>query len=420
MHTQMVGEEFDVIVIGSGTSGATVARELTKLNKRVLILEKGTNKPLKETFMGLASIVNEVSVGHKLASMRAVTTGGSSALYAAIAEEPPLDKFLELGIDLSQELKEVKAELPVAVLSDDLISPQAHRLKESALDLGFAWQKSMMLIDQSKCANGYSYDAKWKAKSYVYEAIDGGAALINNATVKKVLIEDGSAIGVEYKCGREVKNVYAKKIVLAAGVLATPKILVDSKVIDFENSGFYCNPGFIIFGKISGLKGKDNFVGCMSAEVEDGIVIGDANLSRTFYQIMMLVSLKFPRLFSFSDSIAIGGMIIDGLGGSVNNNGTFQKTLTSNDQEKLKSAERIASRIIKNAGAKSLFYCGPDAGNIGGFLKIPNHIDKNMESKVRGLYVCDGSVIPDSVRVYPTLTLVCLGKYLAKHLSSLV
>lgn len=420
MHARSNLEEYDVIIVGSGTGGATVARELTKLNKKVLILEKGSDATLKESFMGLASIVNEVSVGKKLASMRAITTGGSSALYAAIAEEPPLDKFLELGIDLSKELEEVKSELPVAILPDNLISAPALKLRDSAVELGYPWQKSTMLIDQQKCTNGYSYSAKWKAKGYVEDAVAGGAKLINRATVTKILTDNNQAVGIEYKTGRSITSVFSKKIVLAAGVLETPKILSASGILNFENSGFYCNPGFLIFGNISDLRGKDNFVGCMSAEVEDGLVIGDANLSRTFYQIMMLVSLKFPRLFSFSKSIAIGGMIKDEIGGSISSDGKFYKELTIEEKNKLSKGESIAKQIMKNSGADNLFYCGPDAGNVGGFMNIPQHIDTNLEASTRGLYVCDGSAIPRSVRVYPTLTLVCLGKYLARHLSSVL
>src|ERR1043165_3777058 len=90
---------YDVIVIGSGTGGATLARELSKKNKKVLILEQGKNRDLNEKFFSLACIVNEIPVSDKMASMRAVTAGGSSAIYAAIAELPPLASFAALGID---------------------------------------------------------------------------------------------------------------------------------------------------------------------------------------------------------------------------------------------------------------------------------------------------------------------------------
>ena len=38
--------DFDAIIIGSGPGGATVANELSKSGKRVLILERGHGRPL--------------------------------------------------------------------------------------------------------------------------------------------------------------------------------------------------------------------------------------------------------------------------------------------------------------------------------------------------------------------------------------
>ena len=162
--------EFDAIVIGSGTCGATIARELSKRKKKVLILERGTDVTLKENLLGIASIADEVSLGNNMKAMRAITTGGSTSLYFAVASLPPLDSFRLLGIDLSKELEEVRQELPIAKLPDDLLSIQSIRLRESAMDLGYTWKKNLMMIDQSKCTAGYCYDAKWKAKSYVQEA----------------------------------------------------------------------------------------------------------------------------------------------------------------------------------------------------------------------------------------------------------
>jgi len=44
-------KEYDVIVVGSGPGGATVAKELSEQNKKVLILEWGSNAPIKGTFL---------------------------------------------------------------------------------------------------------------------------------------------------------------------------------------------------------------------------------------------------------------------------------------------------------------------------------------------------------------------------------
>jgi hypothetical protein len=422
MNNTPKNNHYDVIIVGSGTCGSTIARELSRRKKKVLILERGGNAPLKESFWGIASIANEVSVSDKLKAGRAITTGGSTGLYFAVAEPPPLDSFRSLGIDLSTELDEVQKELPLAHLPDELLGEQAIKLRESATELGYAWKKKLMLIDQSKCTSGYSFEAKWKARSFVQEAVGEGAILINQATVLKVLVEKKQAIGVEYKLrkkkeGSEICQAYGTKIILAAGSLASPMILRNSGIKDVANRGFYCDPSFAMFGFVPGLKGKDNFPGSMSTDFDDDIALGDGNVSRFFYRLLMLAKLKLLRLSSYSKCIGVGVKLKDGLGGALQEDGRYYKELTKEESRKLKKGEEAAIKILKNAGANHIFHSGFGAGHVGGLIRIQEHLDERLQTEYINLHVCDGSLIPENIRLAPTLTLICLGKYLAKHLS---
>jgi hypothetical protein len=420
MNKKLKENEFDAIVVGSGAAGATIARELSRQKKKVLILERGANKPLRESFWGIASIGDEVPVSEDLKVMRAFTTGGSTSLYFAVAEPPPLEAFNSLGVDLSRELAEVRKELPVAPLPDELLGAQAIRLRESARGLGYDWQKNMMLIDQSKCSNGYSYEAKWKARSYVEEAVAAGAALINQAIVQRVLVENNRAVGVEYKLpkktnGSRLHKAYGAKIILAAGALATPMILRNSGMRNVANDGFYLDPGFVYMGTVPGLKGSDNFVGCMTARLDKDISLGDANLNRAFYRLWMLGTLKFSRLFSYPQSIAIAVKVKDSMGGELREDGRYYKKISDEDSGKLKRGEEAAIKILENAGARRIFR-SPPAGNVGGVIRIREHLDARLQTEYANLHVCDGSVIPGNIRLSPALTLICLGKYLARNL----
>ncbi|NVO09900.1 MAG: GMC family oxidoreductase [Bacteroidales bacterium] len=420
MNTTTKDNNYDVIIVGSGVCGATIAKELSRQKKKVLILERGGNAPLKETLLGMASIVNEVSVGDKLKDMRGITTGGSTALYFAAAELPPLDTFLSLGIDLSKELEEARKELPLAILPDELFGNQSLRLRESAMGLGYSWKKELMLVDQSKCTSGYSYEAKWKARSYVEDAVRDGAVLINRATVLKVIVEKNRAIGVEYKLGgKGICQVYGEKIILAAGILASPMILKDSGIKNVANHGFYIDPNIVLFGFVSGLKGKeDNFVGAMDASLGDDITLGDANVSGLLYRLLMLAMFKPLRLASHSNSIGIGVKVNEAMGGELLENGHYYKQLPTEVFQKLKKGEDVATKILKNAGAKDIIKSPINVTSTGGVLRIQEHVDANLQTEYSNLYVCDRSVLPETFRKPPTLTLVCMGKYLARHLSS--
>ncbi len=56
------------------------------------------------------------------------------------------------------------------------------------------------------------------------------------------------------------------------------------------------------------------------------------------------------------------------------------------------------------------------AAHPGGTAKIGDVVDANLRTKFDNLYVCDCSVIPQSWGRPPTLTLLALGRRLAKHL----
>jgi GMC oxidoreductase/NAD(P)-binding Rossmann-like domain len=422
LDNQVNTKEFDAIVVGSGPGGATVARELSKRKKRVLILERGGDTPIKEGSLATGTILNTVSVGDNLATASAFTTGGTTAVYFAVADFPPLETFLSLGIDISGELEEAKRELPLAVLPDELFGAQALRVRDSALELGYVWKKKTMLVDLSKCASGYNYKAKWNARRYVLEAVAEGATLINRATVLKALIENRRALGVEYKIQKgkkdfEIRRAFGAKIILSAGALASPVILRDSGMKNVANRGFYCLPSFAVFGMVPGLKAGENFAGSMGGEIHDGIGLGDANFTRASYRMLMLSQRRFIRSFFHSKSIGVVVGVRDELGGGLQEDGRYFKRLKKEDFMKLEKGAEMARQIIQNAGGKDIFKSPLRAAHVGGVIRIKEHIDENLQTEYSNLHVCDGSVLPEDVKVSPTLTLICLGKYLANKLA---
>lgn len=412
---------YDAIVVGSGPAGATIARELTRQKQRVLILERGGDTVIKEGSPATATILSTVKVSDDLFAPRALTTGGTTALYFAVADFPPLDQFQKLGVDLTDAVESAKRDLPLAMPPDEILGKQSLRLRQSALDLGYPWPKSTMMIDIAKCKDGYRPEAKWNARTWVREATDGGATLVNRAKVNKVLTEKNRAIGVEYEVRKskketETHQAYGAKVILAAGGSASPLILKESGVRSVLNSGFYCHPGFGLFGLIPGMKARDSFVAAMGPILEDNIGIGDGNFPRAFYRMFMLGNKKWIRAFRHSSSIAIGVMVKEGLGGGLREDGKYYKTFTAEDHDKLARGEQIARRILENAGAKDIFKGAPAASHIGGTIRIKEHIDENFETEIRDLHVCDGSIMPVDVRIAPTFTLICLAKYLSGRL----
>lgn len=413
----MNNNQFDAIVVGSGPGGATVARELSKQGQKVLILERGGNRPPTGGFWSTLSVLNGVSVGDNVLMGRAFTTGGTTAVYFGATVLPPLETFRALGIDLAGELDDAQRELPLAVLPDELIRPHSIRLRESAVALGYKWETSKMLVDQSKCVSGYTSKARWTARNFVEEAVATGATLTNRANVLKVLVEKGRAVGVEYSLAKsEIRQAFATKTIMAAGGAASPIMLRKSGIRNVADRGFYCHPSFMVFGAISGLKGGDGFGATMGTLIDGDIHVGDGNFARTLHRLFMLGNHRWFRAFRHSKTIGVGVMIRDGLGGSLRADDTYYKRLSKEDFAKLEKGEDAARRLIRHAGGRNIFKSDLGASHLVGTIRINEHVNQNLETEYSNLHVCDGSVLPENVNT-PTLTLICLGKYLAKRLS---
>ena len=417
------GENYDCIIVGSGTAGAVIARELSGRGQKVMILERGQHIPLKESLWTFGSIFNEIPVGDKLKGNAVYAAGGSSAMYLAVMDEPPIDAYRALGIDLQPAYDTMRLQVPLAEMSDALISPQSHRMREAAVAAGYDWKKKLMLIDQSKCSGVYSYEAKWKALTFVEQAVRQGAVLQCQTLAERVLIENGQAVGVECRIkegafrSRTVR-FRANRVVACAGSLSTPRLLRASGLQDVANGGYFLDPSFTLFARVPGLRGLNSFCGVMETTLEDGIVLKDANVHKLPFLMFMPQYMQLSRMFAYPEHLGLTVMAQDEVGGGLSADGRFHKTLDAGVFDKLARGERAARAILERAGARDIFKAPMFVGSALGTLRIGSDVDTKLETSVRDLHVCDGSLIPENGRVAPTLTLLCLAKYFADTLTS--
>ncbi len=415
--------EFDVVVVGSGAGGATVARELSRRGQKVLILERGSNRPLSDSLSGIAAVGRERSVGENLKSMTAHTVGGSTSVYFGVCKLPNAETFAKLRIDCSAELAEVRRELPIAELPDEFLQPQSRLVRDAARELGYTFRRHPMLIDQSRCAGGaYSYAAKWNARAYVDDALAHGATLVAGAEVQQVIVENGRAIGVVYRAGggllgRKTERVFAKRVVLAAGALATPKLLMDCGVQRIGERGFFCKPAIAVFGTVPGLNARDAFLGQLDCDLGNGLSMGDGAMNASLFRLFMLANRRWRHIFAHSSTVSIGILMNDEMSGRIRDDGRYYKRLKKEELEKLASGAAVARQILQRAGARDIFVTRPAAGIPGGVLRVDEELDQDLQTKVKNLYVCDHSVVCDE-KITPTVLLICLAKRLARHLAA--
>jgi len=110
----------------------------------------------------------------------------------------------------------------------------------------------------------------------------------------------------------------------------------------------------------------------------------------------------------------------DDASGRVNADGSVSKRVTEADRSRLDEGAAISREILVKAGAKrsSVLVSAPQGAHPGGTAAIGKVVDEDLRTRVDGLYVCDGSVLPVAPGMPPILTIVALAKRLASHLGT--
>ncbi len=423
-------QEFNAIVVGSGPGGATVAKDLAKEGKKVLVLEQGGHPKLRGTWWQYILYqclpFKSLLFSPELVGMvRGLITGGSSVFYYGTCFPVPFDMLQSFGVDIRHEIEELKKEVPIAPLKDEMMGSKAKLIMKSARELGYGWNKLDKFFypdrfDSRQHMAHYYYgdpkDIKWSARVFIKEALKYGATLINKAKVNKVIIEDGKAVGVEFKKGWSKHRVFAPQVIISAGGIGSPVILRKSGIEEAGND-FFFDPLVTVVGYVDDVKDEKEIP--MSAGVlmkNEGYVMTDMALPKLLDFSFTLAALRVFRLFSQPKALRIMVKVKDVLGGRLTDQGGLRKRLAREDKEKLHQGYVRAKEILENVGAKGIHKTWKLAAHPGGTVKIGELVDANLETKFKNLYVCDCSVIPEAWGLPPTLTILGLGKRLAKYL----
>ena len=420
---------YDTIVVGSGPGGASVAHELSRAGQRVLVLEQGSDAPVKGTLAqmaGFAAMPGKGAFFHRDASLlvRGLTTGGTSTLNFATAAAPPLERLAALGIDLAPALQACRAELPIGQLPDELIGPMAQRIMHAAHAAGLPWHKLDKMIRPQicrtgcwRCVYGCPYGAKWTARELLDDARLHGAHVLDAAQATRVLLEDGRATGIEYHRNNAIHVARADTVVLAGGGIGSPRLLHASGLAP-RSVPFFSDPVIAVMGVVDGIDGGAEVPMAAGMSLpEEGLSFSDLTLPRPMYQAFALQVGRIDRLLSHHRTLSIMVKIRDDAGGGIGPR-WVDKTLQPSDRERFRRGTAIARRVLEAAGARHVFQSWHFAAHPGGGLAIGSNdgVDANLRTTTPGLYVCDASVLPAPWGLPPTLTLLALGKWLGRRL----
>jgi len=427
----MSDKKYDYVIVGSGAGGATLAKELSAKGKSVVVLEKGVKEEKLGSFLDCCRYFD--LTGMKMAKTskegvilwRSIMAGGSTSVSCGNSVRALEKTLAELGINLEEEFKEAEEETSTVPYDIRRLSSGSKKILEAATELGYTFEAMPKFIDPKKCrlcgkcAYGCQNDAKWTAVRYLDDAVNNGADVSYNSEVVNIIIENGTAKGVNVKGKNGQSAVMADTVILSAGGFASP-IIMQHSGMDKAGQKLFLDMFVNTYGNAKGLdQTREPVMALVSHDFyeSDGFI-----LSPSIQQYRMVRFLEAGMkgiLMSKDGMLGLMAKTADDSVGKVYPDGTFSKTITEADRKRLNKGAEISREILLKAGAdsKSIFSTKIAGAHPGGTAAIGELVDTNLQTEVNNLFVCDGSVLPTASGMPPILTITALAKRLAKFLA---
>ncbi len=398
----------EVIIVGAGTGGLSVARELSKNpNVNINIIEKGPLSDASEAYK-----YYDVWDKNEMELIKTDLVGGSSLVIAGNFVPSLVDELKEYDIDISSQLEQLKEEVGIQTM------PKSHEgkinklLKDAATELGLEMQDMPKGIDPTKCkqcgkcAWGCPHGAKWSSLDDLKIALENGATLITNEGVIGLIVENDTIKGVKTNQGNQY---FADIVVLAAGGMVTPKLLRTAGIKAGET--FSVDPFITVGGYYKGAK-QDSEIQMNKFIKLPHIVIA----SHTSQFLLPKIQETHPDA-TVDDIISFMIKVPDNLKGHVYLN-EVQKGIDFEDASLLARGAAIAGSILVKAGAdiNSISSTHVRGAHLIASARIGDVVDSNLETEIKNLYVADGSVLPKAPGLPPIYTILALSRRLGQYL----
>ena len=435
MAANVIRKQAEAVVVGSGPGGATVARELARAGKKTILLERGKDyrrKAYYGSYLGALTYADRHSLlftKEGLNIIRPLMVGGATSMYCGSAARPPAWVKEKYGIDLDAHIEETINEIGIAPLPPEYRGVASTRVAEAACSLGYAWEPLLKFIRPrcsthfscgAKCMLGCRCGAKWNAGEWVDEAVAAGCELLTEARVDDLIIEHGQLGGVRAKWHGQPLEIDAKLVILAAGGIGTPLILQHAGFFE-AGHGMTMDTTTMVCGRINE-KGIGDEPPMTWAYANDEVGYMLSTLIDPWLLYPIMATMKSPHhVFkwpSWSRTLGVMIKIKDDISGGITLEGEISKPMTERDQFRLNHGAIVAQQILVRAGADpdSIFITPLRGTHPSGTVRLGQMLDQNLQTEVKNLYVCDASTFPEALDRPTVLTIIGLGKRLARHL----
>jgi choline dehydrogenase-like flavoprotein len=461
-------DRFDVVVVGSGAGGGVVAGELAERGRDVLLLEAGPHLTAIDFDRFEAKATHEfwwpirfghLSDGDVVAFLGGRCVGGTTTINTKVAlraHEKDVAKWHpETGLtsdgsapfsleELAPHYEQVEQRLGVRERSD--WQPCVRTIEAGFHALGHELEPVYAYTDGTcmhcgSCLQGCPTNAgKSTGNTYISDAWARGLLELRaDSHVDRVVIEGDRATGVEV--GGE--TVHADTVVVAGGALNTPQILRRSG-LDAPAIGKFLglHPVRLVYGLFDEPQDahitypiSSHFMGHQHDE-DGGFVI---EVSTIQDPISFATTLRDdngpmwgPRL---TDAVrkyrywnGVLAMVNDENTATVavDEDGHERFDLAFNERElgRLDAALEFSKQVLEAAGAREIRWTGIASTHVQGSCRMGDDPARSATDRngkvhgIEGLYVGDSSLIPRTLSVNPSLTIMALASRLADHLAA--
>jgi choline dehydrogenase-like flavoprotein len=456
-------ERFDVVVVGSGAGGGVVAGELADRGRNVLLLELGPHRTAADFTRWEAKATHDLwwpirfalidgGAGGVVGLVAGRCVGGSTTINTKVALRAHAKDFAKwreasgFAPDLEPHYDRVERRLGVRERTD---WPKSVRTVEPGFRaLGSELEPVRAYTDENcmrcgSCLQGCPTNAgKSTLNTYIHDAwATGRLELRAEARVERIVIEDGEATGVEYVSNGTTTRVDAGAVVVAAGTLNTPQLLLRSGLANANigrHLGFH--PARLVYGLFD--EPQDNhMVYPITAHAmghqhdEDGGFVIEATTIQDPIGFATTVEDENGPLWgaplvetlrAFRRWVGLLVMVNDDNNGSVhvdaNGVESFDARFTPVERERMGNAFAFTRDVLTAAGASRVCSTGLLTTHVQGTCRLGTDpersvVDVDAQSwDVKRLYIGDGSLVPRTLSVNPSLTIMALADRLAAHL----
>ncbi len=259
-YTGPVLESCDVLIVGSGPGGGTLAWKLAQSGLSVTVVEAGSwvktfekdfGKTIASHFWdgGMRAVRGNVT----FPTLQARALGGGSVFNSAICMRPTASALARWRADhgladyteeaLAPHFDAVEAFFDIHPVADEVMGRRNELFRDACNTLGWSVEKVRRnergCVGSAECILGCRNEAKLSLdRRGIKEFVEAGGRVLTHLQVDQLLIEKGVAKGIvgHVVDGRATPlhhaRIHAKVVVVAAGAINTPAILRRSGLRD--------------------------------------------------------------------------------------------------------------------------------------------------------------------------------------------